>query len=467
MTTINLRELYPWYTEDMLHFRSLMNDYHLKDLSGKIKSVLHAKMRSDQYIAAYGVVETTYTEADESYAAKRRSQKSGVRTRQLPGVSPLVFSRFLLEKTAFLSLSDMGKALPSYEEIPIACEMDEAVETEYRRIEHKLVQVLRTDRRVAKKILSAYLNLLTIYADQPYDQRPIFYPDSDVPIVEPENIGDADTLGEKEQKTLEIVNAAIQNGERALIYTSWVRTDSQQKLKKLLTDEGYRTEILTDKIKTTNREEWVQKKLAAGMQVLIVNPSLVETGLDLNAFTTLVFYSMGYKLFTLRQASRRSWRINQKAPAVKVYMLYYEDTMQQKCLKLMASKLAVAGLIEGNFSEEGLAAMSDVQDMTSQMAKELMLGIRDNVEDIAAAFRKMAFENPDREVPEVPEVPAEETSLPPETVPAMIEQPKRVFTVEQEEKLQAAMVQLEQQKAKRTKKTQQVENQLSLFDSVA
>ena len=139
--------------------------------------------------------------------------------------------------------------------------------------------------------------------------------------------------------------------------------------------------------------------------------------------------------------------------------------MQQKCLKLMASKLAVAGLIEGNFSEDGLAAMSDVQDMTSQMAKELMLGIRDNVEDIAAAFKKMAFENPDREVPTPPVV--AEPTLPPESVPAMIEQPKRVFTVEQEEKLQAAMVQLEQQKAKRTKKTQQVENQLSLFDSVA
>lgn len=38
---------------DMLHFRSLMNDYHLKDLSNKVKSVLHAKMRSGQYIAAY------------------------------------------------------------------------------------------------------------------------------------------------------------------------------------------------------------------------------------------------------------------------------------------------------------------------------------------------------------------------------------------------------------------------------
>ena len=86
------------------------------------------------------------------------------------------------------------------------------------------------------------------------------------------------------------------------------------------------------------------------------------------------------------------------------------------------------------------------------------------MEDIAAAFKKMSFENPDREVPEVP---AEETSLPTEPVPASIEPPKRAPTAEQEEKLQSAMVQLEQQKAKRTKKTQQVENQLSLFDSVA
>ena len=38
---------------DMLHFRSLMNDYHLKDLSSKIKSVLRAKMCDGQYLAAY------------------------------------------------------------------------------------------------------------------------------------------------------------------------------------------------------------------------------------------------------------------------------------------------------------------------------------------------------------------------------------------------------------------------------
>ena len=64
----------------------------------------------------------------------------------------------------------------------------------------------------------------------------------------------------------------------------------------------------------------MDKRVKNGLQVLITEPRCVETGLDLNAFTTLIFYSMGYNLFTLRQASRRSWRINQTAPRVEVYM---------------------------------------------------------------------------------------------------------------------------------------------------
>ena len=142
---------------------------------------------------------------------------------------------------------------------------------------------------------------------------------------------------------------------------------------------------------------------------------------------------MGYKLFTLRQASRRSWRINQTAPKVEVYMLYYRDTMQQKAMKLMASKLAVAGIIEGNFTEEGLAAMSDVKDMTSQMAKELMMGIKDNVEDIAASFKKMAIVNPGRKeqseakalpAPEVAESPASElVEIPKSVIDALMAEP--------------------------------------------
>ena len=269
---------------------------------------------------------------------------------------------------------------------------------------------------------------------------------------------------------LDMTRRKIANGERVLIYTSWTRTDSQKKLLKLLREEGYRTEILTPQVPTEKREEWVDKRVKNGLQVLITNPRCVETGLDLNAFTTLIFYSMGYNLFTLRQASRRSWRINQTAPRVEVYMPFYVDTMQAKAMKLMASKLAVAGIIEGTFSEEGLAAMSDVKDLTSQMAKELAQGIKDNVEDIAAAFKKMAIINPDRKKKvievrqEAEPVPVQEVAVSEATVFGI----KTADSAERQRLYEGLLARTqEEQKKRKSKKPVVDENQLSLFGFVA
>lgn len=68
--------------------------------------------------------------------------------------------------------------------------------------------------------------------------------------------------------------------------------------------------------------------------------------------------------------------------------------MQNRAVRLMASKLAVAGIIEGNFTDEGLAAMSDCADMTTALARELTQGIKDEVEDLSAVFKKMAILKP-------------------------------------------------------------------------
>jgi hypothetical protein len=64
------------------------------------------------------------------------------------------------------------------------------------------------------------------------------------------------------------------------------------------------------------------------MDAIISHPQPVRTGLTLfdalgaHNFPSLVFYETGYDLFTLRQASRRSWRIGQKH-SCRVYYLYY------------------------------------------------------------------------------------------------------------------------------------------------
>jgi hypothetical protein len=104
---------------------------------------------------------------------------------------------------------------------------------------------------------------------------------------------------------------------------------------------------------------------------VICHPKLVETGLDLLAFPTLYFYETGYSLHTLRQASRRSWRIGQKHP-VKVKFLVSKDTTQTTCLRLMGKKMLVALTMEGKFSGEGIHSLESDDDMMSAMARELV-----------------------------------------------------------------------------------------------
>ena len=191
----------------------------------------------------YGVIQTTYEEVEQEYNSNRRTVQSRTSTRLLPGVSPLVYSRFLMEYAVFLSLTDMGKDLPEYEEIPIPLSMPEEVEKEYERVESVLKDVLKNDRKAAKKILSAYLNLLTAYPDQPYGHKPIYHPIDGHKIVEPADTVSPDTLLPKDETVLEIVERKINAGEKVLVYTNWTRLDTQDKL-----------------------------------QVLICNPSLVETG---------------------------------------------------------------------------------------------------------------------------------------------------------------------------------------------
>ena len=342
----------------------------------------------------YGVTEEVFEVEVSEYNENSRSRGSKVRERQLPGVSPLVYSRFLIESAVFLSLNDMGKALPDYEEIPIELSLSDEVKKEYDRIENALVSIMRNNRKASQKIMSKYLQLLSTYPEQPYNQDPVIHPiykDKENPIITPRDTAAPEDLSEKDLATLDIVERKVKNGERVLIYTNWVRLDTQEKLKNLLSEKGYITEILRVNIPPDKRETWVEDKVRKGIDVLITNPSLVETGLDLNAFTTLVYYNIGYNLFTFRQSSRRSWRINQTAPRIEVYMLYYKGVMQERALKLMASKLAVATIIEGNLSDEGLAAMSECRDMTTLLAKELTLGIKSEVDDLSEAFKKMAI----------------------------------------------------------------------------
>ena len=147
--------------------------------------------------------------------------------------------------------------------------------------------------------------------------------------------------------------------------------DVTARLQRILNNEGIRTAVLKSSVDTSKREAWYARQIKEGVQVAISHPKLVETGLDLLDFPTIIFYESGYSLHTLRQASRRSWRIGQRRP-VRVKFLCYEGTMQTACLRLMGKKLLVALTMEGKFAGEGLQNIDEDDDMLSAMARELV-----------------------------------------------------------------------------------------------
>jgi hypothetical protein len=101
------------------------------------------------------------------------------------------------------------------------------------------------------------------------------------------------------------------------------------------------------------------------------------------------FYQTGYSIYTLRQASRRSWRIGQKN-AVRVLFLTYNGTAQESCLRLMGKKLLVSMALEGKFSSEGLHALDSDDDVLTAIARELVTreGIGERAEAIWRALQE-------------------------------------------------------------------------------
>ena len=130
-------------------------------------------------------------------------------------------------------------------------------------------------------------------------------------------------------------------------------------MERFLDRENLRTAVLkSGTVKSEQREEWVAQRVKEGVDVLICNPRLVQTGLDLVDFPTIVWFETDYSVYTMRQASRRSWRIGQTRP-VKVIFMVYEDTIQTEALRLVARKMQSSLAVEGELPEEGLTAFGD------------------------------------------------------------------------------------------------------------
>lgn len=342
-----------------------------------------------KFAARYGKIQTTVrtTEASDMRGTRTGSGSSKRVSRKIvPGIMPNLYGDFVADRALFLSLDEMGEALPRYDETTNPLTMPPALAASYQEMAQVLLakfkDLYREDRGLAMRLLSPMAEALLTYPDDPVGWELIGYKDREGayhPVYKPRDI-ELDLP--KETRLVDTIREQNAAGNQVWVYST--RHATSDRLVALLRKAGLNVGHLKQSIEPRHREAWIRQH-APGLDCMVSHPQLVETGLELFGqsddgmfpkaynFPVLLWYSTGYALNVLRQASARSWRIGQTKACTTTY-LYYENTAQANAIELMAKKLQAAKFLEGNLEGGGLLDETDT-DIALAVVKQLAEGI--------------------------------------------------------------------------------------------
>ncbi|MFZ4816606.1 MAG: helicase-related protein [Phototrophicaceae bacterium] len=277
----------------------------------------------------------------------------------------------MLDHTIFLSLEDFGKVLPSYEEIAIGVDLDPDVDEVYRETRDELKRYLMQHREAKSgksSFMGAYLQWALGWQNVPFIETKIIHNQRGLDgkvrphVVKALPTFDADRIYAKEQALIDLLKDELSAGRRCVVYLRQTqKNDLQPRLESLIRQHvpGAIPFVLRNTVNAEKREALIEKQLTAGMNVLICNPELVKTGLDLLLTPTLVFYEITLSLSTMMQAAARAYRLNQRDDCKTVY-LFARGTFEQSAVQLMSRKQRAAKLLMGSAGVSGLDAVRRV-----------------------------------------------------------------------------------------------------------
>ncbi len=339
-----------------------------------------------KFIERYGVLERITTISEQDGLTTKSKKRTIVK--QKPGISPLLLGKMLLSNSVFMRLSDCMEHLQPYEEDVIELSMIPQMAGLYSEFEEILrAALIEALVKGDHSLLGGYLHALLSYPERIYKGVQVIHPHTKDIVAYGKPL---QGVMPKEKELIAIIKSELQEKRKVLVYAENTNTtDITHRLVDMIEEEDIKVKVLKSG-DTENRAKIIEKYVKQGIEVLITNPRKVEVGMDLLDFPSIVFYQIPMSTYTLRQASRRSWRIPQTRP-VKVFFLTYGATMQTRLMKLMAEKLISSLALEGELTDKGLAALSESSDsMAIELAKMLVEKSEDNrnLKDIWADYRK-------------------------------------------------------------------------------
>jgi hypothetical protein len=402
----------------------------------------------------YGRLERTFNRNDDDldYGAYNAKKRYVVNTKEIPGISPAIFSR-LLQSCIFVRITDLGYALPAYHEGIQRIEMASAQHRQYQHLHATLYEVIERgigwnadpqDRHQARVMLSVWLQNCLSRPNACFRQETVHWsPDGErIPFttqpdddeterlaalgIEPDDEGNAPFIlhpieegRPKEDELIRLAQAELRHGRKLILGVRQTGTrDIQPHLQSILAQAGIRAVILPDSLPPAKREAWIDRQVH-DIDVLITNPKKIETGLDLIKFATIICFEIEYSLYTLWQFMRRVWRLGQTKP-VKVLFLVYQHTLEEAALALIGEKMKAALLLYGDNAASAITADADAGEasLLNELATRILKGEQLTADGVAGLLAP-AITNPQDQDPEQHPFADDEAFItPPEPAPA-------------------------------------------------
>ena len=150
----------------------------------------------------------------------------------------------------------------------------------------------------SRRLLATYLQTLLAYPDGCTRGETVFDPETEELLVQVPPLPE-ERLYPKEQGLVDLVAAERLAGRRVLVYATHTGTrDITGRMEDFLGRHGFKVAVMKAyAVPPERREAWVAKRVEEGVDVLVCHPRLVQTGLDLVDFPTIVWFETEFSVF--------------------------------------------------------------------------------------------------------------------------------------------------------------------------
>jgi len=243
-----------------------------------------------RWVERFGVIERTYKSEEDDYGAGNAKRRRLVSVKERPGLSPEAI-KYFLPTAAFAQVTDLGLAMPAYQE--------EIVDLALGPVRDHIswFKSLTWNEMIANwpRWTSSWLQWNLARPNSAFRDEVMTMADGEE-VELPAEIAPGELLS-KEQWMVDVVKSELAKRRKVIIYPRQTGTrDIRGRLQEILTTSGISgVSVLGSNVGTRQRLNWLRKNAKS---VLITNPRLVETGMNLHdyGYCTIIFYEIEYSL---------------------------------------------------------------------------------------------------------------------------------------------------------------------------